>query len=93
MAFLLLFGHVKQRQPGAPKLKSRPMLLITADDNSPVNSRSLAQVLREAGGQVSEIHFPTDHPYSDHRIALESEVVQWLESRRPAEKSELGPHP
>jgi acetyl esterase/lipase len=67
----------------APKLKSRPMLLITADDNSPTNSRRFAQALRDAGGQVSEIHFSTDHPYSDQRIALESAVVQWLESRRP----------
>ena len=68
----------------APKLKSRPVLVITADDSSPANSRRLALALREAGGTVSEIHFPTDHPYSDHRIALESAVVQWLENRRPA---------
>jgi len=66
-----------------PQLKSRPILVITADDNSPKNSARLATALRAAGGSVSEIHFPTDHPYSDHRIALASAVVQWLENRRP----------
>jgi len=68
-----------------PELKSRPILVITADDNSPKNSARLAEALRAAGGKVSEIHFPTDHPYSDHRIALESAVVDWLESRRSNE--------
>jgi len=23
----------------------------------------------------------TDHPYSDHRIALQSAVIEWLEAR------------
>jgi len=76
-----------------PKLKSRPVLVITADDNSPNNSRRLALALRAAGGPVSEIHFPTDHPYSDHRIALASAIVRWLENRQPAGKSEPTRHP
>jgi len=76
-----------------PKLKSRPVLVITADDNSPNNSRRLALALRAAGGPVSEIHFPTDHTYSDHRIALASAIVRWLENRQPAGKSEPTRHP
>jgi pimeloyl-ACP methyl ester carboxylesterase len=59
----------------APQLASRPALLITADDGSWADSHRLAAALRD----VAEIHMATDHPFSDHRIALESEVVGWLE--------------
>ena len=62
----------------APALKTRPVLEVTSDDGlAPVNAR-FGAALREAGGAVSEIHFPTDHSYSDHRIALESAVLDWL---------------
>ena len=65
----------------APALKTRPVLVVTSDDGlAPVNAR-LAAALRAGGGSVSEIHFPTDHSYSDHRIALESAVLDWLEKR------------
>ncbi len=62
----------------APALKTRPVLLVTSDDGlAPQNAR-LAAALRQAGGAVSETHFATDHSYSDHRIALESAVLDWL---------------
>lgn len=65
----------------APALKNRPVLVVTSDDGlAPTNAR-LAAALRAAGGTVSEIHFPTDHSYSDHRIALESAVLGWLAKR------------
>jgi hypothetical protein len=42
----------------------------------------LAEALKKGGNSaVSEIHMLTDQPYSDHRIALESAVVEWLEHR------------
>jgi pimeloyl-ACP methyl ester carboxylesterase len=64
-------------------LKSRPVLLITADDGSPKTSHQLAEQLKAAGDKdVGEIHMTTDHPFSDHRIALESAVVQWLDAHR-----------
>jgi hypothetical protein len=59
----------------APALATRPVLLITANDGSYANSRRLATRLRK----VQELRMDTDHPYSDHRIALESAVVGWLE--------------
>jgi uncharacterized protein len=65
----------------APALKNRPVLVVTSDDGlAPTNAR-LAAALRAAGGPVREIHFPTDHSYSDHRIALESAVLDWLAKR------------
>lgn len=64
----------------APQLKSRPALILTADDGLTENNQRLAAALKEAGDKdVTEIHMPTDHSYSDHRIALESVVVRWLE--------------
>lgn len=58
----------------------RPVLLITADDDTYAGGHRLAQTLRgQCGNTVTEHHFITDHSYSDHRIALESVVVDWLE--------------
>lgn len=66
----------------APALKSRPVLLIAADDGNYPDSHRLAQALIRAGDRsVAEIHMTTDHSYSDHRIALESAVLEWLSQR------------
>jgi pimeloyl-ACP methyl ester carboxylesterase len=59
----------------APALATRPALLVTAEDGSYADSHRLAAKLRD----VEEVHMDTDHPFSDHRIALESVVVGWLE--------------
>ncbi len=64
----------------APQLKSRPALILTADDGLTENNQRLAAALKAAGdADVTEQHMETDHSYSDHRIALESAVVRWLE--------------
>ena len=64
----------------APALASRPVLLVTADDGSDVDARRLETALQADGDRsVERIHMATDHPYSDHRIALESVVVEWLQ--------------
>lgn len=65
----------------ADALATRPLLLITADDGNASDSQALAAAVRNAGGRrATEIHFPTDHPYSDHRIALQAAFVRWLET-------------
>ena len=66
----------------APKLGKRPVLLVTAQDGSQPDNRRLALALQRGGNSsVTEIQMVTDHPYSDHRIALESAVVGWLQKR------------
>ena len=66
---------------GAALLARRPLLLVTSDDGLAGDSDDLARVVRAAGGaQVREVHLATDHSYSDHRIALEAEVLSWLEA-------------
>jgi pimeloyl-ACP methyl ester carboxylesterase len=64
----------------ATKIAPRPVLIITADDGSYADNHRLADTLRNSGDrQTTELHIPTDHPYSDHRIALETAVVGWLQ--------------
>jgi pimeloyl-ACP methyl ester carboxylesterase len=65
----------------APALHNRPVLLVTSDDGLAPDNARLAAALQQASGTVSQTHFATDHSYSDHRNALESAVVGWLEKR------------
>ena len=62
----------------APRLAGRPALLVSANDGSQADAHNLAQAL---GAGATEVHMATDHPYSDHRIALASAVVGWLEKQ------------
>ena len=65
----------------AASFGNRPLLLVTSDDGLAPFSVKLARAVRDAGStHVTEAHFPTDHSYSDHRIALEAAVVNWLAS-------------
>jgi len=64
----------------APALKSRPALILTADDGLTPDNQRLAAALKAAGDtDVTEDHMATDHSYSDKRIALASTIVRWLE--------------
>jgi pimeloyl-ACP methyl ester carboxylesterase len=63
----------------APGLAKLPLLVITSDDGLAPVGAALAKAIEAQGGKnVKTVHFATDHSYSDHRIALESEVLQWL---------------
>jgi dienelactone hydrolase len=63
----------------APALGKRPILLITANDGTGPNSEALLQALKEqANTRSRHIEMKTDHPFSDHRIALENTIVTWL---------------
>ena len=65
----------------APALKDHPILVVESDDGLTADDKSMADALRKSGDtRVAEQHIATDHAYSDHRIALQSVVVQWLNS-------------
>jgi pimeloyl-ACP methyl ester carboxylesterase len=65
----------------APRLASRPVLVITADDGlTPTNDAFVAALKKARAAHVTAIHMATDHTYSDHRIALETAVLAWLDS-------------
>lgn len=58
---------------------SRPLLVVTSDDGLAPLDDALAKTVRQQGStHVTQVHFPTDHSYSDHRIALEATVLNWL---------------
>jgi acetyl esterase/lipase len=63
----------------ASDLSSRPVLVITSDDGLGPADQTFATALKKAGdARVTEAHFPTDHAYSDHRLALTTVVLNWL---------------
>jgi len=67
----------------APRLTGFPVLTVTALHGGAVDNRPVAAALRKAGNRrVTTIEMDTDHPFSDHRIALGSAVVRWLQNLR-----------
>jgi uncharacterized protein len=63
----------------APGLARLPLLVITSDDGLAPAVAALVEAIEAQGGKnIKTAHFATDHSYSDHRMALESEVLQWL---------------
>ena len=68
----------------APLLKSRPVLVVESHDGTVADNKVFAERLRKAGAaQLTETYFETDHSYADHRIALQTAIVNWLQSLPP----------
>ena len=62
-----------------PGLVSMPLLVITSNDGLAPEANALVAAIQAKGGKkIATKHFATDHSYSDHRIALESEIITWL---------------
>ncbi len=63
----------------APALASRPMLIITSDDGFALSNELFVSALKKSGStRAVTVHFPTDHSYSDDRIALQTSLLNWL---------------
>jgi pimeloyl-ACP methyl ester carboxylesterase len=63
----------------AAKITPRPVLDISANDGLRASNEALVSTLKQAGSPVTSIHFDTDHGFSNHRIALESAILKWLD--------------
>ncbi|RDI99025.1 alpha/beta fold hydrolase [Dyella solisilvae] len=64
-------------------VKDRPVFVVTSDDGLAPVDDAFASALRQAGDtQVTTLHLPTDHAYSDQRTELSHAVLQWLETIR-----------
>src|SRR3954469_21676851 len=75
--------RVADRVPGLARV---PLLVITSDDGLAAQSDALVSAVRGKGNtSVTTVHFPTDHSYSDKRIAVESSILRWLD-RLPTAK-------
>lgn len=64
-------------------LKSLPLLVLSADDGlAPQTDALVAAIQAKGGHDVKAVHQATDHSWSDHRIYLETAVIEWLEKLR-----------
>jgi pimeloyl-ACP methyl ester carboxylesterase len=64
-------------------LKDVPMLVLSADDGLAPQTDALVQAIQAEGNHnVKAIHAATDHGWSDHRIFLESTIIEWLSTLR-----------
>jgi acetyl esterase/lipase len=65
----------------APELIHRNLLVLYSNDFVKADSLELIKDVKDAGGTtITEKYVVTDHSWSDHRIALESLVINWLET-------------
>jgi pimeloyl-ACP methyl ester carboxylesterase len=65
-------------QNWAPQLTARPLLVVGAAYANGAENHRLAAAVAAAGGKVEDYTLDSDHSFQDHRIALESIVVTWL---------------
>lgn len=65
----------------APGLAHTPLLVLTSDDGLAPGADALVAAIRAEGGtQIAQYHAATDHSWSDHRIDLVAQVIDWLGS-------------
>lgn len=83
MADELLAGAARWRfETAAPGLARMPMLVLSSDDGLAAHTDPLVQRVRALGNdRVTTEHQPTDHSWSDKRIALQAAVLNWLATR------------
>lgn len=63
----------------AGALADRPVLLVTSDDGFAGGSDALADAIEAVErGLLTRVHIATDHSYSDRRIGLQGEILNWL---------------
>jgi uncharacterized protein len=65
----------------AAGLARQRLLVLTADDGLSATGQALADAVNRAKGDTTVVHMATDHGYSDHRIALQRAVLEWLAHR------------
>lgn len=82
MADEVIKNSAKFRFDAAAKgLARTPLLVLTSDDGLAPHSDRLVKSLRALGNKrITVVHQPTDHGWSDRRIALETAVINWLQA-------------
>jgi uncharacterized protein len=67
-----------------PGLALKPLLVLSSDDGLAPQTDALVAAVRTAGGgKVTSVHVATDHGWSDRRIRLQVEILNWLANLRP----------
>lgn len=68
----------------APGLRTMPLLVLTSDDGLAPHSDALVAAIRGGGGTaVKTRHVASDHGWSDARLRLAGEVIDWLATLPP----------
>ena len=63
-------------------LVKTPLLVLTSNDGLAAHTDPLVKSLRALGNtRITEVHQPTDHGWSDKRIALQTAIINWLAKR------------
>lgn len=71
-------------ESNAAEMAGRPILVIDSDDGLAPRGDAVVAAVNAAGGPTpTRLKFETDHSYNDHRIALTSAVVAWLQAEFP----------
>ncbi len=66
-------------EQAAPRLAEVPLLVLTSDDGLAFFSDELVAGIKAAKGtKLKTLHVATDHSWSDNRIRLQSEIIDWL---------------
>ncbi|KQN06688.1 hypothetical protein [Sphingomonas sp. Leaf25] len=66
------------------EMVGHPVLVIDADDGLAPTGDAVVATVTAAGGPVpTRLRFATDHSYNDHRIALASAILVWLQAHFP----------
>lgn len=83
MADDLIGGASRWRlEAAASGLAQMPLLVLTSDDGLASHTDPLVRRVRGLGNtRVTAMHQPTDHSWSDKRIALQTAVLRWLARR------------
>lgn len=75
-------GEFRLRNAAAG-LARLPLLALTSDDGLGPQTDALVKAVRASDAtRVTAVHVATDHGWSDHRIALESLIIDWLAALR-----------
>jgi pimeloyl-ACP methyl ester carboxylesterase len=60
-------------------LTQTPLLVLSADDGLAPGTDALVRAIAAKGGKkVTSMHVATDHGWADHRVYLESAIINWL---------------
>ena len=63
----------------AERLKTRPVLVVEAKDGNTADNHAMIESLHKAGSTLAtEKYLDADHVFSDHRIALQKTILEWL---------------
>jgi uncharacterized protein len=77
---ILAPGYDWRLEDSAGAIRHLPILIVSARDDTPDDQGTelIAALQRARATDVKAVSMDTDHVFSDHRIALEGEILDWV---------------